>query len=249
MTPHLLVDAGNTRVKWTLFEDGRLGEVAAADSAGSLADALRGRWSALPTPAGVFVSSVLGARSDAEIEEVCLSLWDLPCEFARARSSALGRSSGYRDPASLGVDRWLAMLAAWHSRRAGCCVADCGSAVTIDVIDDGGRHLGGLIVPGTRLMQESLRRGTSIPAFRPTSAGAPLGRDTAEAVASGSLHAIAGAIERALAAASAATGRSPALIVTGGDGPVVADVLAVSCESRPALVLEGLALSALESLR
>lgn len=243
MTVSLLVDVGNTRVKWALLQRGRLGDVAAAAySADSLADTLRECWSGMPTPAGVLVSSVLGAGLNARLEEVCLSLWGLHCILARARSSELGLSNGYRDPGALGVDRWLGMLAAWHSLRAACCVADCGSAVTIDAIDDGGQHLGGLIIPGTRLMATALRRGTSMPRFQPAAADAVFGRDTAEAIAAGGLQAVAGAIERAVAAASAAVRRPVPLIVTGGDGPAVADVLGFACERRPALVLEGLAL-------
>jgi type III pantothenate kinase len=203
----------------------------------------------MPTPAGVLVSSVLGASLNARLEEVCLSLWGLLCTFARARSSELGLRNGYRDPETLGVDRWLGMLAAWHMRRAACCVADCGSAVTIDAMDEGGQHLGGLIIPGSRLMEKALRLGTSIPRFQPAAAGPVFGRDTAEAIASGGLQAIGGAIERAVAAASAAVRRPVPLIVTGGDGPAVADVLGLACERRPALVLEGLALVTQEPSR
>lgn len=245
MTASLLVDVGNSRVKWATLEGRRIGGVSAvAHSADSLTDLLRGQWSALPAPARVLVSSVIGEGPNAQLRKLCASLWGLECDFAHARSSALGLTNGYRDPGALGVDRWLAMLAAWHSRRAAFCVADCGSAVTIDAIDADGRHLGGLIIPGVQLMQRALRRGTSIPEFAPTGTGTFFGRDTAEAVTSGVVQAIAGAIERALVVTSGAAGQTPPLIVTGGDGPVIANALAVPCELRPSLVLEGLAVLA-----
>ncbi|MCU0971357.1 MAG: type III pantothenate kinase [Gammaproteobacteria bacterium] len=183
------------------------------------------------------------------LREACRSLWGIECELVRAVPSAFGLSNGYRDPASLGVDRWLAMLAAWHARREACCVADCGSAVTIDAIDAGGRHLGGLIIPGMRLMHDALRRGTAIPETTPAADESFFGRDTAGAVASGIAQAIAGAIERAVAAASAVGRQRPRLVVTGGDGPAIAEALNAACEIRPALVLEGLALVAQESGR
>lgn len=222
---------------------------AVAHAAGPLAAVVRPHWNALPAPRRVLVSSVRGESANAQLREVCRSLWGVECELVRAVPSAFGLSNGYRDPASLGVDRWLAMLAAWHARREACCVADCGSAVTIDAIDADGRHLGGLIIPGMRLMHDALRRGTAIPETSLVAGESFFGRDTAGAVASGIAQAIAGAIERAVAAASAVGRQRPRLMVTGGDGPAIAEALSATCEIRPALVLEGLALVAQESGR
>ena len=67
------------------------------------------------------------------------------------RDSACGLRNGYRDPAQLGVDRWLAMCAAWQQFPGSLCVVDAGTAVTIDVVAADGAHSGGLILPGVCL--------------------------------------------------------------------------------------------------
>ena len=84
-----------------------------------------------------------------------------PPEFASSTDTAAGVRNGYSNPAQLGVDRWLAVIGAFHRHRDACCVVDAGTALTIDGVDATGQHLGGFIVPGPRLMVESLLTGTS----------------------------------------------------------------------------------------
>ena len=75
---------------------------------------------------------------------------------ARVNKQACGVTNGYDDWQKLGVDRWLAMLAAYHAKPLACCVVDCGTAVTVDMLNDKGQHLGGYIVPGIDKLQHSL---------------------------------------------------------------------------------------------
>ena len=81
-------------------------------------------------------------------------------EFARSVSKCGGVTNGYRDPSKLGIDRWLAVLAAWHQSRKACVVVDAGTALTIDVVDSDGQHLGGYIVPGIDMCLNALRKNT-----------------------------------------------------------------------------------------
>ena len=69
-------------------------------------------------------------------------------------------TSGYRDPERLGVDRWLALIAARERSKQPTVIVDAGSACTIDLLDSEGRHLGGYILPGLTAMGEALVRGT-----------------------------------------------------------------------------------------
>jgi type III pantothenate kinase len=153
-------------------------------------------------------------------------------------------TNGYRSPAQLGVDRWLALLAAHADGRGDACVVDCGTAVTIDLVDAAGRHHGGLILPGLRAMREYLLERTRIPPFDKAAPRAVLGRATPEAVANGALLAVVGAVRETLALAHSLFGRPPRLLVAGGDGPLFAAALGETAELRPDLVLEGLAVLA-----
>jgi type III pantothenate kinase len=238
----LLVDLGNTRLKWAVLRDGRLGQVTAVPHAadGSDAPALTA-WEQLAVPLRVLVGSVAGPECDRALTAHSRRLWNLEPRFVRARAEALGVTNGYDSPEKLGVDRWLALLAAHADGRGAACVVDCGTAVTIDVLDDAGRHRGGLIVPGLQLMGECLRTRTRIPPFAMPAARPELGRETGAAIANGALLAVVGAVRETRILAQRILGGTPRLVVAGGAGDAVAAALAEPSERRPDLVLEGLA--------
>src|SRR5205823_3151263 len=145
----------------------------------------------------------------------------------------------------------LAVLAA-HALAAGAaCVIDAGTAVTFDAVAGDGEHLGGLILPGARLLAAALDRSTSNIGATPVPVEAPkgvalLGRDTATAVGHGAMLAISGALDRAVRAVAAAVGAAPRVYLTGGDAVELGPWLETKVEARADLVLEGLALFAAE---
>jgi type III pantothenate kinase len=144
----------------------------------------------------------------------------------------------------LGVDRWLALLAAWSERGSACLVVDAGSAMTLDFVSGHGRHLGGYIVPGLNLMQRSLFTGTAGARIQPQSRDADYrpepGRDTDTAIRHGCLGMAADFVRASLAGIEGGAD----LFITGGD----ADTLSPHIDTdspvriRPTLVLDGLAL-------
>jgi type III pantothenate kinase len=155
----------------------------------------------------------------------------------------------YSDPARLGVDRWVAVLAAFHAARGAACVLSAGTAVTFDAVDAAGRHLGGLILAGPRLAADALERHTSnIGATAPAGAAPSglglLGKSTDTAVAHGTMLALAAALDRAVRTVDAALGVRSKVYVTGGDGPQLRAWLETEAELRADLVLEGLSLYA-----
>jgi type III pantothenate kinase len=146
----------------------------------------------------------------------------------------------------LGVDRWLAMLAARAETRGPVCVIQAGTAVTFDAVDAAGRHLGGLIIPGLRLMAEALERNTG--RIGPTAGDIAharglgmLGVSTDEGVGKGALLAIAAALDRAVAAVGAALGVAPTVLSTGGDAERLEAWLETPVRFSADLVLAGLA--------
>ena len=153
----LLVDVGNTALKWALLEDealvlrGRLNVTELSSDA-----ALEQQWAVLAPPRRVLIASVAATPVTVQISTWCRERWQSEILTVQAQADSFGVRNAYRDPGRLGVDRWLAMVAARARGSEAACVVDCGSAVTVDVLDKEGAHLGGLIVPGLEMMKVSL---------------------------------------------------------------------------------------------
>jgi type III pantothenate kinase len=252
----LLIDAGNSRIKWALAGPGGLvatGE--ATPEGGEVPPALL----AFPSPPDeIRLANVAGAEQGRRLAGRLGERYGRAPLVARSPAAGAGVRNGYRDPAQLGVDRWLAVCAA-HARYPGpLCVVDAGTATTVDLVTEDGGHQGGLILPGLALMESTLLRATGdlarLAAAAPPLAGPPargllLGRDTATAIRAGGLQATACLVVACLRQLAAGGGPRPVLVLTGGASSTLGaalaglDVAAVaSVEHRPWLVLEGLAL-------
>ncbi len=240
----LLVDIGNSRIKWASFEDGRLGTAAAAEvGAWTEAD-----WRAELERTGAtrVVAAAVGAAAAREaLVAASRHVIGRAPEFAVSTAEAAGVRNGYSNPAQLGVDRWLAVIGAFHRHRSTCCVVDAGTALTVDAVDGTGAHSGGFIVPGPRLMVESLLTRTSDLADRWTWDRAPdpatFPTSTRDAIEHGCLIALAGLIDVASKNLAARTAQVPRLIVTGGAADLLLPWLRQPAELVPDLVLQGLA--------
>lgn len=245
----LLIDAGNSRLKWALSGGSRLTPM---DSM-SHDDVRRGGFSDLldelpETPEAIWVANVAGPSLEAALRRAAPDLAETMWHFEKSRQHCLGLTNGYRQAELLGVDRWIAMVAAFARVGDAVCVVDAGTACTLDAVDGTGRHLGGVIAPGVGLMQSTLRKDTSdIDLHAKLSRGGDAGlfaRSTAGAIASGSVFSLAALAERGVRELEQVCGHEPALILTGGDAEIVAQHCRVSCEIVPELVLEGLNLIA-----
>ena len=191
-------------------------------------------------PRQVLAGSVAGVAFEHTLSQAVESAWGLPVRFARTAVTTAGVSNSYVDPSRMGVDRWLVMLAAWQRYHQACCIVDCGSAITVDLLDAGGRHEGGYILPGLRLMREVLTGSTAgilvdrdIHDF-----SLDPGADTSTAVAHGTnllFSALAQHVPPWLQGQQA----ERRLLVTGGDGELFCK-LAGQGEWVPDLVLDGL---------
>jgi type III pantothenate kinase len=207
-------------------------------------ETLRSAWADLPAPGEILVGSVAGAERDQALRALCHDLWGCEPRFVAAQARAAGVQSGYEVPGQLGVDRWCALVAVHADGGGPACVVDCGTAVTIDLIDGVGRHQGGLILPGLSLMRECLLARTRIPPVASPPARPEPGRGTGAAIANGALLAVLGAVRETLARAATGGLGAARLVVTGGDGAAVVASWDAPAELRPDLVLEGLAVVA-----
>lgn len=235
MSDQLLVDVGNSRCKWWwLNGDAVRASAHCVSSPDGLAESLQ---SAAVTASLAALASVEDPGADPAYQAAITRATGAEVRFCRTAKHCLGLSNSYTEPQSMGVDRWLAMLAAWRPKPRAVCVVDAGTALTIDLVASSGQHEGGYILPGPRLMQESLtaraQRIAVAPLDDPT---LDPGRSTRDCVGEGAWLAAIGALREV-------TRRYPdhQLVVTGGDGQQLLRH-GLNGEWRPDLVREGLAL-------
>ncbi|MBC7502746.1 MAG: type III pantothenate kinase [Herminiimonas sp.] len=244
----LLIDAGNTRIKWALVDSAlhgsvRLGQWQDCGAVGredvrQLANAWRGS-----KIERVMVSNVAGVALRDSLDQALLRALGpkpVPIEWFASVPSCGGVQNGYRDPGQLGCDRFASAIGAQALYPAQTLiVATFGTATTVDAVSADGRFIGGMILPGLGLMATSLARNTAqLPQVGDDLALAtPFADNTDQAIVSGCIAAQAGAVERAVAAHGPAPVRC---IVSGGAAAMIAPHLGVVCTRIDNLVMIGL---------
>jgi len=193
----LLIDIGNTRIKWAFVEAGQwLAEGAAGINEWH---SLKQAFANLPEPHKILISNVAGTEAAGQARELC-EAWNCPVEFISACAKQCGVLNAYEQPATLGSDRWASLIAAWHHLHAACLVVSCGTATTIDALSEKGEFLGGLILPGIDMMQRSLTTGTAQLEMNDKNITMrdlkKFPRNTTDAIFSGAIQATTGAILR-----------------------------------------------------
>jgi len=245
----LLVDIGNSRVKWARMVDGRMGKLYAAangdwDSQHYARRVIGRGWGS--AEGRIVVSSVAGDTVNHRLSAGARSSGAPEPEFVASQRTAAGVTTDYIDPWRLGVDRFVAAIGAHHlASGQPVCVVNAGTAMTLDLVDGAGRHRGGVIVPGPALMVHSLLERTN--GIRRRAAGGPRGapgifaRTTRDAIGQGALYTAAAVIDRAIEEARALLGSRPLVLLTGGGSDAIKPLIRNTCVSLPELVLHGLA--------
>ena len=243
---HLLIDVGNTFLKWGLFQPSAEGGAREnrLESGHALLEeipALPAQFARFPAPTRIVISNVAGTRVRAATIRV-LEVWaDAPAPYWLVpQAEQCGVVNSYRNPAQLGSDRWAALIGArWLLGGRAAMVVVCGTATTIDFLTGDGVFKGGVILPGVGLMLRSLHEGT---AALPDQGGGDFFEyptQTVDAIASGCQHAQAGAIER-MYAHEAKVEPDLTCLVSGGAARAVIPRLAIPHQHHENLVLEGL---------
>ncbi|UYP31060.1 pantothenate kinase [Pseudomonas sp. Z8(2022)] len=226
----LELDCGNSFIKWRVIsEDGSqrlFAGVVDSDSA---------LFESLASTQGLRVSRcrLVSVRSDAETEQLVARLRELlgvEAVCAQSASQVGAVQNGYEDYRRLGLDRWLAVLGAYHLGQRACLVVDLGTAVTADFIAADGKHQGGFICPGLPLMRDQLSTHTRRIRYDREVALAALqelepGRSTAEAVERGCLLMLRGFVAEQLLQARARFPEGFEVFLTGGDAELVRDIV------------------------
>ena len=247
----LLVDLGNSRVKWASLDGAVRSPAQAAAWSGWSADDWRSNLFGARCVERVVACSVAPAAAVAALRDAARRQCGVEVEFFVAVPQSAGVVNGYEQPAQLGADRWAAVIGAFHDRAVDTCVVNVGTALTIDVVTMTGRHLGGLIVPGLELMVDALHVRTGDLAQRsaasPARTRTSLATDTRSAIENGCELALASLVDRECARLTRELGHAPRLLLSGGGADRVRAWLETPSEHVPDLVLRGLAVIATPS--
>ena len=238
-TTTLLIDAGNSSLKWALCHNGRL---EAGDPVvyqwPSLEQQLTEAWSSFTkknvNPAKIILANVAGeqvldALNRWRAKALVVEETDgVTIEIVTAQASAYGVTSAYEQSETLGADRWAALVAARHHVEGDACIIDCGTAFTIDILAANGEHVGGTIAPGWEMMENSLVANTK--SITSAESGIPelLGKTTQQAIQAGISAACAGAVEHIVRRYQNGKGRELTCVLTGGAAPLLLSKLSSS---------------------
>lgn len=240
----LAIDAGNTRVKWGLHDGARWLVQSAVETA--RAAELAAAWADLPPPQAVIVSNVAGAALRKTLAKPLATFAAAPHWITSARAQC-GVTNSYDDPTQLGCDRWAALIGAWRLVAGASIVVNAGTALTVDALSSAGVFIGGLIVPGTELMRTALASHTAGLGLEPGRFAA-FPRNTADAILSGAVDALCGAVERLARRLGEEHGQANlTCVLSGGAARVIAPHLNLPLKLVDNLVLEGLLAIAAEN--
>ncbi len=230
----LLLDIGNTRIKWATYnKEGLHFEGENNVSEEILHSIFEKKYDM------VLVSNVAGESVNRMISS-CASQNQTIIFLTSEKESPFGVKNGYAIPTQLGVDRWLALQAAWQRYASSCCIISCGTAITIDYIDNSSQHLGGFIYPGLSMMRKALHAGTAALPYVTENislSSKQLANNTVDAIARGTVLGITDFINAQLLRY-----QTEHSILTGGDADTILPLLTGNVEIDPLLVLKGAAL-------
>ena len=244
----LLVDIGNSRIKWGIWKNGALDHCGAftRPDAANIPAGAEAAWGRMPPPRNIITANVAGETIAAALTAWMQSHWNITPHFIQAQARAGGVTNAYEEPGKLGVDRWAALVATRRRYQQAACIVNAGTAITIDAMDENGHHLGGLIVPGVQLMRSSLLEKTADISARAqgqtVKQGTLLARSTQAAVQGGTLYSAVALIDRIAQDLATQLGPNMARLISGGDAASLHPLLTPGFEHRPHLVLEGLAI-------
>ncbi len=237
----LLIDIGNTRIKWASLSNGKLhdhGDL--VWDIDTFINVLEQQWRDSSTPTQVLISNVAGSEIAKRLNQLLEKIWAVSGYYVSINKQGYGIINGYTNPKQLGIDRWVALIGAWHHVGAACCIIDCGTAVTVDVLDAEGQHLGGQIAPGWRLMGHVLTEKTHALDWSET-ASSGLANNTHDGITAGCRSALLAYVESSIVEYQDKNSETR-VILTGGEAEMLLADLSMPVSFRPHLVLEGLAI-------
>lgn len=239
----LLVDIGNSRVKWAIMNNSGLSDSQSFDrNKSGIKASLNKAWKTLTEIEAIYVANVAGEKIAEQLSEWTQKQWNLTPKFIQAEKKHFGVINAYDEPEKLGVDRWLSLISARQHARLAQCIIDCGTAITVDIVTKTGQHQGGMIIPGISIMKSSLVNNTdALTADTDNQEFKTLATNTYSAIHTGTLYAVTATIERIISDLKENFNNRIRFIITGGDAEALLPLLSDDVHHYPDIVLRGLA--------
>ena len=238
----LLIDHGNSRIKWALTDEGDLSVGQVIDYHDEETDF--SPWEKFNTVQRVLVSNSAGPKAFAYLVNRCQKQWQLNPEPLQAKPEQCGVINSYLEPQTLGADRWLALIAARQIYQGSLAVIDCGTAVTCDALSKEGVFLGGVISAGPKVAADALVKKAAHLDLDEMHYPGAFNTDTASAVSAGSLIFTVGGIEKVLNEFRSKLGDEIRVLMTGGWADTLAPLMDLDAAVYPDLVLQGIEFAA-----
>lgn len=241
----LEVDYGNTRLKWRVLNQESLQCIARGSALDLQELSVALQRSGCTALSYARICSVRSKSENAQLSSFIKETYKITAIYAQSEAQLSGVLNGYLEPARLGVDRWLAVVAAYTLVKGACVVIDCGTAITVDYVRADGVHLGGCIAPGLKLMSKMLQGGTKIPvdfARIAHEASDCVGRTTEQAIELGIASMLTGFVAQQLCGAEKELGSDFVVVASGGDCDLVSGVV-VDAVVQKDIVFTGLAIA------
>lgn len=240
----LLVDIGNSRIKWAIYhkEQFRFGG-ATSYTNGLTASLFLKLWAELPRPEHIWISSVVGEKTHWILKRWTHQRWQRTAQFAKTTSTFAGLSNAYDSPEQLGVDRWLGLAKIWQAHQSAFCLISAGTAMTVDVVNAQGQHQGGYIIPGLNMMQDILVSNTfgcCLDPARALSEQQALANNTHDAITAGTQVLFSGFLKAVKDTLHTQFETLPTIWITGGNAKQVEHLWKGPIVLQPDLVLLGL---------
>ena len=159
----LTIDIGNSRIKWAQWQaEAIVARGVAAYQAGNVSGTFDQLFFAIERPTQVFAICVAGETVQLALRDWVRQYWQLDVQYLKTEKRYQNITNAYENPACHGVDRWAAVIAGAQSfPGVAVCVIGAGTAITFDLIDKNGRHLGGYILPSYVTMHTALLGDTA----------------------------------------------------------------------------------------
>lgn len=237
----LELDIGNSRIKWRVLSPG--GQAAPVSYAADLAELDQQLASRTEKYRACRVCMVRSAQAGADQIRMLLARHVAGVvAYAESTPELAGVKNAYPEPMQLGIDRWLAVVAAYDMMQAPCIIIDAGTALTADFVGEDGRHLGGMIAPGYRLLEGFLVRSTGLKTDQGEIKTGPQ-NNTADCLLAGMYCMMRGFTRQVCDEGVGLLGHEPEVILTGGDASIVRAALTLPHTMVDDLVFKGLALA------
>lgn len=242
----LLVDIGNSRVKWFWLDDNGLqpGDFFIKTKTGIKAG-LTKAWKSFTLPSEIIVSNVAGDKIAQQLNDWTEKNWQITPDFIQSEKKRFGVLNAYEQPETLGVDRWLNLIAARQHSRQPVCIIDCGTAITVDIVTEKGQHQGGMILPGLAMMRSTLAAQTDALTEQVDSSEFNLlATNTFSAIQVGTLYSVTATLDNIISDLKHSFNDNIRFVLTGGDTETLIEFLPAGIEVDQQLVFKGLRLYA-----